>query len=202
MQASSISINTRLLSDKIRNQLTTIQGMAELIRLENFNMQQKVDDILTASGELKAVADELTAASSTDDKALKNFNILVVEDEPIIQKVHCKMLEDLGCHVEVAENGKEAVEKYDNNEYKLILMDVRMPVMDGIEATKEIRRLEQEKSNKPTPIIGLSCDGKGVEKSCIDAGMNTFFIKPISKEVLQAILRDYIGHHGGENTQD
>ena len=100
------------------------------------------------------------------------------------------MLEELGCTVEVAENGKEGLERHLESSYDLIFMDIQMPVMDGIEATKRIRKSEQE--GKKTPIIALTAHAlRGNREDYLSAGMNDYLSKPISLSDLERILKKY-----------
>lgn len=122
--------------------------------------------------------------------------VLIVEDDFFIQKIHSKMLALLGCQVELAENGEIALTK-NFKDYDLILMDIRMPIMDGITVTQTIRQLELNNITikNSIPIIGLSGDGDSIEKECLDAGMNAFVMKPVSLEKLKSLLQQYIVHN-------
>ncbi len=127
-------------------------------------------------------------AETRGDKALK---ILLVEDNLINQKVALFNLKKLGHKVDLAENGKIAVEKYKQNSYDLILMDVLMPVMDGVEATHKIREFEKEKSvDTPIQIIAMTASAlKGERERLIGEGMNDYISKPFKPEDLAKMLR-------------
>jgi CheY-like chemotaxis protein len=120
---------------------------------------------------------------------LTNKDILLVEDNEINQFLGLTLLKKWKLNVDVAENGKEAIDKVKQKNYDVILMDMQMPVMGGIEATKIIR--EELKIN--TPIIALTANAiKGDEQKCIDAGMNDYISKPFEhsdlfNKVLKAI---------------
>ncbi len=104
--------------------------------------------------------------------------VLVVEDNLVNQQVTRRFLERLGCQVEVAENGQHAVEFCARTRYDLIFMDVQMPVMDGLAATREIRR--QETEGHRTPIIALTASAMTDElERCIAAGMDGLLTKPL-----------------------
>ena len=126
--------------------------------------------------------------------------ILLVEDNKSNQKVALRHLQSLGCEVDLAENGKEAVQAYLNNIYSLILMDVQMPVMDGYQATAIIRQLEQkqEQNNrfeKPprTPIIAATANAlEGDKEKCVAAGMDGYLSKPIKKKEIQELLETWV----------
>jgi signal transduction histidine kinase/ActR/RegA family two-component response regulator len=113
--------------------------------------------------------------------------ILLVEDNPVNRKVAYRMLEKLGCEIDVAENGQAAVEMVRHGHYDLIFMDCQMPVMDGFEATRRIR--QQEPGEHRTLIIALTANGlrEDVER-CLAAGMNSHLAKPVSLDALQQAL--------------
>lgn len=121
---------------------------------------------------------------------IKGAYILLVEDNKINQIVILELLEALNIIVDVAENGEEAVELANKNRYDLILMDLQMPVMDGFEATKIIRRIEEYKE---IPIIALSAAVMQKDKELTSAvGMNAHLSKPIHKEDLLLTLIQWI----------
>lgn len=130
---------------------------------------------------------------SSDD--LKNAHILLVEDNELNTYVAKTILEQFSCIVDTAENGREAVEKFEQSEedfYDVILMDVHMPVMDGIEATKQIRALDRSDAASVT-IIAMTADAFDREKTqTLDAGMNCHLPKPIDPPVLYRTLSKYI----------
>ncbi len=114
--------------------------------------------------------------------------ILVVEDNRINQKVLSHQLINLGYAIEVAENGEEAVAKVKTRRYDLIFMDVQMPVMDGFQATQEIRNLGDGLSS--IPIVAVTANAFQSEKEkCFSFGMDDYLTKPVDKDRLQAALR-------------
>jgi CheY-like chemotaxis protein len=129
--------------------------------------------------------------------------VLVVEDNAVNQQVTRRFLERLGCEVEVAEHGQRAVEFCSRSRYDLILMDVQMPVMDGLAATREIRRLETpSRAGRPpdrrTPIIALTASAMTDElERCIAAGMDGLLTKPLEPVRLAETLdRHGLGNGG------
>jgi len=113
-----------------------------------------------------------------------SFQILLVEDNPINQQVAMGILLKWGHEIDIAENGLEALEKLETRRYDLILMDVQMPKMSGLEATMEIREREQDTGDH-IPIIGLTAQVlTGDREACILAGMDDYVPKPIKKELL------------------
>jgi len=123
--------------------------------------------------------------------ALANVRVLLVEDNPVNQKVAAKMLGKLGCTVDVAENGAIALERYDSGRYALVLMDLSMPVMDGLEATRLIRKRE-ERTGQRVPIVALTANAmEGDRERCIRAGMDEYLTKPVRAEGLAEVIGRY-----------
>jgi PAS domain S-box-containing protein len=122
-------------------------------------------------------------------------NILLVEDNQVNQEVGIGMLSELGCTVDLAANGREAVEAAAKKHYDLIFMDYHMPEMDGLEASAIIRRHErQSDGGRRVPIIALTADiQKGIIDRCQEAGMDDYLSKPFSKKQLQKILLKWLG---------
>lgn len=116
------------------------------------------------------------------------YELLIVEDDEISRIVIEKLANQRGWHTTSAKNGEEAVEKYKRSSFNAILMDVQMPIMDGYEATKIIRQLENKKS-KQTPIIAMTAHAiKGDREKCIEAGMNDYMTKPIDAKEFHATV--------------
>lgn len=115
---------------------------------------------------------------------LKGKRVLVVEDFIFNQELMEDILQDLGCQVDLADDGQQAVDLFKQHPYDLILMDVQMPNKDGYDSTKEIRILENNK--KHTCIIALTA-GALVEdrEKCLAAGMDDYISKPIDLEMLK-----------------
>jgi two-component system sensor histidine kinase/response regulator len=113
--------------------------------------------------------------------------LLLAEDNAVNQKVACRTLEKLGYRVDVAVDGRAAVDGWKSGRYDLILMDCQMPVLDGYEATREIRRLEA--GNSHIPIVALTAHAmKGADLQCTAAGMDDYLTKPIDRSQLEACL--------------
>jgi PAS domain S-box-containing protein len=121
-------------------------------------------------------------------KINKDKKILLVEDNSVNRLVATNMLEQLNYQVDIAENGQEAVDKCKINNYNLILMDIQMPIMDGVEATRQIRRGE----NKDTPIVAVTANNQEINlKTYFAAGMNDCLGKPVAIEDLHSIVDKY-----------
>lgn len=123
---------------------------------------------------------------------LKRATILLVEDNDINRLYASSILKMWGCHFETAENGVVALEKIRNNTFDAILMDIQMPVMDGFETTKAIRKGDSGKSQVPIIALTANATQKDFEK-CIAAGMNDCISKPFTQEDLLQILTKYLG---------
>lgn len=127
----------------------------------------------------------------TDDTALSG-HVLIVEDNKTNQLLVSKLLERLGLTYEIANDGDEGVQFYKENKYDLILMDENMPNMNGIEATAEIRAME-ESADKHIPIIALTANSiKGDRERFIEAGMDEYLSKPIDVQLLNSTLRHFL----------
>ena len=121
---------------------------------------------------------------------IKKMNLLLAEDNVINQKVAVFNLQKFGHEIDIAENGKIAVEKFKENKYDAILMDIYMPEMNGIEATEEIRKIEKENNvSKGISIIAMTANAlKGDREKLLARGMNDYISKPFKPEELKKIL--------------
>ena len=123
------------------------------------------------------------------DDSQEPLKILLVEDNIVNQKLALLLLKKRGHSVVVANNGLEAVEKHKTGDFDLILMDVQMPEMDGLDATRAIRKYEQF-TGKHIPIIAMTAHAfKKDEEICLNAGMDAYVSKPISKSLLFETIR-------------
>lgn len=125
-------------------------------------------------------------SSGESAQARYPLHVLVVEDQPINQKVVQRILSNLGCTVDLAENGAIAIQKLETSSYDLILMDCAMPVMDGYEATREIRR--RRLAGKARIVAMTAHALKGEREKCLAAGMDDYLTKPFRSSDLEQIL--------------
>jgi signal transduction histidine kinase/DNA-binding response OmpR family regulator len=142
----------------------------------------------------KALSGQLTKKGSIKKAEFKKFEnaeeykLLLVEDNLINQKVAVKLFQSMGFEVEIAENGKIALEYVTSKDYDIIFMDYQMPVMNGIEATKIIRSW-----GKDIPIVALTANAmKGDREKFIEAGMNEYLSKPFKRSELLQVLNDVL----------
>ncbi|WP_047295766.1 response regulator [Pseudomonas fluorescens] len=117
-------------------------------------------------------------------------HVLLVEDNPVNQTVIEAMLRSLGFTVSVATDGAQAVRSAEGNEFEVILMDCRLPIIDGYEATRQIRQLP---GRGEVPIIALTANAlQGDRETCLSAGMNDYLAKPFKRNDLQQILQRWV----------
>jgi signal transduction histidine kinase len=121
---------------------------------------------------------------------LAGARILLVEDNDINQLVACRLLQHRGCVVDVAGNGQVALDRLAGGRYDLVLMDLQMPLMDGITAATAIRARHE---NRLLPIVALTANATPQDRQrCLDAGMNDFLAKPVDAKLLWALLRKWL----------
>jgi len=138
-------------------------------------------------------------ASAIDNRELASLKILLVEDTPINQKVGLNQLRVLGCVADVANNGAEALSMIALKKYDIVLMDCQMPILDGYEATRELRRMEaanaaagKMESHRQTVVIAMTANAlKGDREKCLAAGMDDYISKPILIENLKSVLQNW-----------
>ena len=121
------------------------------------------------------------------------LRILVVEDNLVNQRLAMRLLERRGHLVEVAANGRQALQAMEKGSYDLVLMDVQMPEMDGIEATARIREKEKSSGGHQRVVALTAHAMKGDEERCLAAGMDGYLTKPIRPEELYELLERCMG---------
>jgi two-component system, sensor histidine kinase and response regulator len=144
--------------------------------------------IETTLGDRRIGEHQIVTRHLSDEIMFKGMKILVAEDHPVNQKLVRILLKNLGCDADIVGNGKEVLDKLNESEYTLCLMDLQMPVMGGIEATQEIRK----SSKSAIPIIALTSAAMKKDKDkCFEVGMNDFLAKPINMVQLKEVLRKW-----------
>ncbi|MBF0193080.1 MAG: response regulator [Magnetococcales bacterium] len=152
-----------------------------------------IDSIRENFGEKPVGGDQyakILAQEAETTNKISGSSILLVEDNPINQQVACELLERVGLDVDLANNGQEALDKLEDKKYDAVLMDVQMPIMDGLDATRHIR---QQPKFRTLPIIAMTAHALAEDKrKCRAAGMDEHIAKPIRPERLYAILSHWL----------
>jgi len=127
---------------------------------------------------------------TTNFDPMKKLNILLAEDDEMIEKITTFYLRRNGHEIDVAKNGFEAVAKFKNKTYDLVLMDIQMPEMDGLQAVKEIRKIEADYLKAGhTTIIAITTNPDKAE--CLQAGVDGYAQKPFSFDELTTLFKEY-----------
>ncbi len=149
----------------------------------------------TVSFELAQTNSKPELKSSTpkiDSSSVKKLKILIVEDYTDNREIVTFMLQELGYEAEGVSHGQQALDKLAEKDYDIILMDCQMPVMDGYEATRQLRQIEGEQRH--TIVIGLTANAmRDDRKKCLAAGMDDYLSKPVMIEDLKRLLRNFEG---------
>jgi signal transduction histidine kinase/CheY-like chemotaxis protein len=125
----------------------------------------------------------------------KELQVLVVEDNAVNQKLLSRILEKEGHTCQVASNGQQALDKLQEKSFDLILMDIQMPVMSGLEATYMIRNSDQFEVDKDIPVIAITADDDPQEvQKCMEIGFNDYVTRPINREILLHKIRHLVRH--------
>lgn len=121
------------------------------------------------------------------------IDILLAEDDPTNQFAMLRILETMGHRVSLAKDGQQVIDLYKDGDFDCILMDIQMPVMDGVEAAKIIKKTELGKKNK-IPIIALTaCTMSGDRERFLEAGMDDYISKPVSLEDFHRVFNKFFG---------
>jgi len=138
------------------------------------------------------VGDHRGTAADAPVRPSRRIRILVAEDSPVNQKVAAGILQKMGHTVVLANNGVEALNKWRQERFDLILMDVQMPELDGFGSTQEIRREERERGEH-TPIVAMTAHALAEDRErCLAAGMDDYLSKPISRKALEQVIEGII----------
>ncbi|MBF0550096.1 MAG: response regulator [Deltaproteobacteria bacterium] len=124
------------------------------------------------------------------------INILLVEDDPVAQRIVTRSLENVTCEVDIAGDGVEAIDKLLEKDFDLVLMDIRLPNLDGFELIRHIREKE-ESTQKHLPIVAMTGSALPTDYDrAMEAGADTYIIKPVLPEMITEIVRQ----HGPKRT--
>jgi PAS domain S-box-containing protein len=155
----------------------------------------RAKDLFVCLGTLfGGIAESAPADSPSPARALpsRTTRVLVAEDNVINQRLAMRVLEKFGCAVDLAPNGRDAVTRWEQGAYDLILMDCQMPELDGYEATMEIRNRESQRSLRRTPIVAMTANAlDGDRERCLRVGMDDFLPKPVQIDQLHQMLRHF-----------
>jgi len=180
----------------------TIEGIEHVIA-KPINASLLFETILSIFN-LQATEHHIQKTNSNPAKidlnSLKGARILLAEDNLLNQQIATEILEDEGFIVEIANNGEEAVNMANQSQYDVVLMDMQMPVMDGLEATKIIR---QKFSNNDLPILAMTANASDADRDkCLEAGMDAHITKPIDPNLLFAGLAKWIKGKNSNSTNN
>ncbi|MEO8498743.1 MAG: response regulator, partial [Planctomycetota bacterium] len=157
-----------------------------------FVQSELLKTILAAIGEAVAESAEPREEAAADSDARPKLKILLAEDGLVNQRVAVGLLKKHGHTVTIAQNGREAVDAIRNESFDLVLMDVHMPEMGGLEATVAIRAYEKQQGCH-TPIIAMTAAAmKGDREQCLEAGMDGYVSKPVSSEQLRLAIETFV----------
>ncbi|OPY49263.1 MAG: hybrid sensory histidine kinase BarA [Methanosaeta sp. PtaU1.Bin112] len=153
------------------------------------------EDKAFANSSMKCCGSSATAKPQEDSGRI--VRILVAEDNPVNQMVAQAMINKLGYQADIVANGLETISALRMIPYDLVLMDCRMPEMDGFEATRLIRKEESKVLDHDIPIIAMTASAmSGDREICLHAGMNDFISKPVRKETLEQMIAAWLGRRG------
>jgi CheY-like chemotaxis protein len=142
-----------------------------------------------ASGDLLDAVQRAVAGAAKPALPLA-LNVLLVEDNVINEKVAVALLEKRGCRVAVARDGEQALAALEQDRYDVVLMDMQMPVMDGLEATRRIRHREAQTGRSRTSVLAMTANAMAEDRAaCLAAGMDDHIAKPIRPDELMERLR-------------
>lgn len=132
---------------------------------------------------------------------INTVSVLVVEDTTIMQKMAKIILTDLACKIDIAEDGKKALDMFKQNSYNIIFMDIGLPDINGVDVTKAIRNLENNQSH--VPIIALTANyDESYKPVCLNAGMDDFMLKPLTKDKAKAMINKFVTKGASVSTDE
>ncbi len=167
--------------------ISKIRHILENYNAENFSAQK---------------AKKVSRKKFNADKSKFNANVLVVEDNIINQKLIKRTLEDLGLTITIASNGLEGFQKRKDGNFDLIFMDIQMPFLDGVEATKEILDYEEDYNQPHIPIIALTANAlKGDRERFLSAGLDEYTTKPLVRAEIVSLLSHFLADYITEYNQ-
>ena len=191
------SLQKGAIGEKIENKNKAISNLPPEVKLNEVPpLQSAIEGSvgIELEPEDKAVPYQKHVNGSLDTKMKKDqsIDVLVCEDNEVNQIVFVQILQETGFTYKVASNGLQGVDAYKNYSFSLILMDVSMPKMNGLEATQAIRKIEEE-TGRHIPVIGVTAHAmKGDREKCFDAGMDDYLSKPVSPDMLEKKINKWL----------
>lgn len=191
--------------------LTSMGQRGDAVRLEALGcsgyllkpvkQQMLFDAVVAVLGRKEDTSTRLVTRHSLSENRKLNLRLLLAEDNPINQKLALVLLQKAGYSIDAVETGLQALEKVKVNPYNAVLMDVQMPDMDGLEATRQIRAWE-ESNGQHIPIIAMTAHAMPRDRErCIEAGMDDYITKPLEPRVLMNVL-DRWTHNSTSETEN
>jgi CheY-like chemotaxis protein len=171
-----VSVNQLLESKAVGEEIGAAAVLARPVRADRL--------VKCFTGQLKDALDP----AATEVK-FKDLKVLITEDNPVNQKIAERMFSSLGCQVQLASNGAEAIDMAKIHAFDVIFMDLHMPEMDGFEATRGILSMRQARGEIPIPVVALTAKVMPEDRdACLNAGMTDYLSKPISRLKLMDFL--------------
>ncbi|MCK5348266.1 MAG: response regulator, partial [Desulfobacula sp.] len=144
-----------------------------------------------------------TTRQSLKEKSQKDARLLVVEDNIVNQKVISKILQNFGYIAQIASNGKECLAMLSEQDFDIVLMDIQMPEMDGLTATRLVRADNSTVLNPEVPIVAMTAHAMaGYREICLEAGMTDYITKPINPKILIEKISQYLPEKSIEKKED
>ena len=161
-----------------------------------------LEAILQVLGERESAGQSQSITRHSSNETRRNFRILLVEDNPVNQLLGARLLQTRGHSVVGAVSGRQALAALEKETFDLVLMDVQMPEMDGLEATAAIRDMERT-SGKHLPIIAMTAHAmRGDRERCLSAGMDGYVAKPVNSKDLYAAIENVMDHRKGHSQSE
>ncbi|MFT7860506.1 MAG: ATP-binding protein [Sulfurimonas sp.] len=163
--------------------------------LNNTKLKQTLENFSSSNFQAKK-SKKVNRKKYNAESSRFDANVLVAEDNIINQKLIKRTLEDLGLTIDIASNGLEAFQKRKDENYDLIFMDIQMPFLDGMEATKEILEYEEEYNQPHVPILALTANAlKGDRERFLEAGLDEYTTKPLVRAEIVTLLNHFLADH-------
>ena len=175
------------------NEGSKFSFVLSFIKPNEISKKNDADCVMPYNGSLQETSPRTPMQSSLKTSP-STIRILLVEDNAINQRVASAMLNKLGFTIDIAANGIEAIDALKQTAYSLVIMDLQMPLMGGLEATREIRKMESGILISPDiPIIAMTANATQQDKkNCLNAGMNDFISKPVTMPTLQELINKWV----------